>query len=83
MNIYSFEFIVHQVTWSEGVDVGEPAVAFRYMDFPSLVVYRNPAAQSFGKGKRVRFEMLESDLDISLRDRSLFVMLVEVARRDQ
>ena len=40
MNQYSFEFVAHQVTWSEGIDVKNPAIAFRFFDFPTLVIYR-------------------------------------------
>lgn len=39
MNQYSFEFVTHQVTWSEGIDIKNPAIAFRFFDFPTLVIY--------------------------------------------
>lgn len=38
---------------------------------------------NFGNGKRVMFEISEEDLDNSLENRNLYVMLVEVYRRDQ
>ena len=67
---FKFQFFVHELTMTKDFfNVHKPAVAIRFLDFPTLIIHGEMLADgrlAFGKGKSTSFKMHSDDLQAGL-----------------
>ena len=63
---FKFQFFVHELMMTKDFyNVNKPAVAIRFLDFPTLIIHGEMLADGrlvFGKGKSTSFRMHSDDL---------------------
>lgn len=78
---FKFQFYVHQLTLTKDFfNVEKPAVAIRFLDFPTLIIHGSLAADGhlmFNKGKSTSFRMHSDTLKQSLLSKPFYVMFID------
>ena len=78
---FKFQFFVHQLTLTkEFANVVKPAVAIRFLDFPTLIIPGHFTADhklAFNKGKCTSFKMDSESLKASLQQKPFYVMFID------
>lgn len=78
---FKFQFFVHQLTMiRDFYNVKRPAVAVRFLDFPTLVIQGElmpDGRLQFEKGKSTSFKMHSEDLRKGLLNKPFFVMFID------
>ena len=78
---FKFQFFVHNVNLiKDFFDVTRPAIAIRFLDFPTLVIHGDllpDGRLSFNKGKSTTFHMHSEDLKPALENKPFYVMFID------
>ena len=78
---FKFQFFVHQLAMTKDFyNVRRPAVAIRFLDFPTLIIHgelMQDGRLSFGKGKSTSFKMHSEDLRAGLLTKPFYVMFID------
>ena len=80
---FKFQFFVHQLALTKDFfNVARPAVAIRFLDFPTLILHgelMQDGRLSFGKGKSTSFKMHSEDLRAALLTKPFYVMFIDAS----
>ena len=80
---FKFQFFVHQLAMTKDFfNVLKPAVAIRFMDFPTLILHGEMTQDgrlAFGKGKSTSFKMHSEDLRAGLLTKPFYVMFIDAS----
>jgi len=79
---FKFQFYVHQVQTTKSFfsDLFRPAVAIRFLDFPTLIIdgeLTSDGSLKFEKGKSTSFKMYSDDLRSALESKPFYVMFID------
>ena len=78
---FKFQFFVHQVVLTKDYyNVARPAIAIRFLDFPTLIIHGELTSDGrlqFEKGKTTKFKMHSEDLRAGLLTKPFFVMFID------
>ena len=78
---FKFQFFIHQITLTKDFfDIDKPAVAIRFLDFPTLIIQGNIGADGrlvFNKGKSTSFKMNSELLAAALQSKPFYVMFID------
>ena len=80
---FKFQFFVHQIALTKDFfNVGKPAIAIRFLDFPTLIIHGElmpDGRVAFGKGKSTNFRMHSEDLRAALLTKPFYVMFIDAS----
>jgi hypothetical protein len=81
--IFKFQFFVHEcLLLKDFFDISKPAVAFRFLDFPTLILegqLLSTGRLRFGLGKKCNFKVHSGDLERALLNKPFFLMFIDAS----
>ena len=92
--LFKFQFFVHELSLlKDYFNVAKPAIALRFLDFPTLIIEGKAAnTQSdvgqllstgrlkFNQGKKCNFKMHSDDLAKALTNKPFFLMFIDASQ---
>jgi len=80
--IFLIEYFVHEAVYAHPLNLAkQPALAFRFLDFPTQILHsREPQKLTFKCGKKCRFAMNPAYLRKGLFENPFYVMLVDATK---
>jgi hypothetical protein len=82
--LFKFQFFVHDCNLlKDFFNIGKPAIAIRFLDFPTLIIegqIQSTGRIKFGQGKKCNFKMHSDDLQSALLNKPFFVMFIDASQ---
>ena len=80
---FKFTFFIHNLTLTKDFyNIDKPAVAIRFLDFPTMILHGELLSDGrliFGKGRNSSFRMSSDDLRSALVNKPFYVMFIDSA----
>jgi len=84
--LFKFQFFVHDCSLAKDFyNIEKPALAIRFLDFPTLVLpgkLTSTGFLKFGSGKKCNFKMHSEELRSALLNKPFFVMFLDAADKN-
>lgn len=81
---FKFQFFIHECNLlKDFFNIMKPAIAIRFLDFPTLIIDGQLQTSSgflkFGQGKKCNFKMHSEELEQALLNKPFFVMFIDAS----